>query len=67
MIEDSEADADLIVHANTRGYSAHFDWAVSRKQFGAFEGNSRRVRFCIDSVVVLMSLTVEVANLGLAG
>ena len=34
MIEDSEADADLIVHAITRGYpSAHFDWAVSRKQF----------------------------------
>jgi PAS domain S-box-containing protein len=34
LIEDSEADADLIVHAVTRGYpSAHFDWAVSRKQF----------------------------------
>lgn len=34
LIEDSEADADLIVHAITRSYpSAHFDWAVSRKQF----------------------------------
>ncbi|HEY8850866.1 MAG TPA: response regulator, partial [Gemmatimonadaceae bacterium] len=34
LVEDSEADADLIVHAVTRGYpSAHIDWAVSRKQF----------------------------------
>jgi two-component system cell cycle sensor histidine kinase/response regulator CckA len=34
LIEDSEADADLIVHAITRSYpTAHFDWAVSRKQF----------------------------------
>ncbi|HEY8851497.1 MAG TPA: response regulator [Gemmatimonadaceae bacterium] len=34
LIEDSEADADLIVHAITRGHpSAYFDWAVSRKQF----------------------------------
>jgi PAS domain S-box-containing protein len=34
LIEDNEADADLIVHAITRAYpSAHFDWAVSRKQF----------------------------------
>jgi len=34
LIEDSEADADLIINAITRGYpSAHFDWAVSRKQF----------------------------------
>jgi two-component system, cell cycle sensor histidine kinase and response regulator CckA len=34
LIEDSEADADLIVHAVTRGHpSAYFDWAVSRKQF----------------------------------
>jgi PAS domain S-box-containing protein len=34
LIEDSEADADLIVHAVTRGYpDALFDWAVSRKQF----------------------------------
>jgi two-component system cell cycle sensor histidine kinase/response regulator CckA len=34
LIEDSEADADLIVHAITRGYpSARIDWAVSRKQF----------------------------------
>jgi hypothetical protein len=34
LIEDSEADADLIVHAITRSYpSAHFGWAVSRKQF----------------------------------
>src|ERR1700694_821372 len=34
LIEDSEADADLIVHAVTRGYpTAYFDWAVSRKQF----------------------------------
>jgi PAS domain S-box-containing protein len=34
LIEDSEADADLIVHAITRTYpSAHFDCAVSRKQF----------------------------------
>jgi two-component system, cell cycle sensor histidine kinase and response regulator CckA len=34
LIEDSEADADLIVHTIIRTYpSAHFDWAVSRKQF----------------------------------
>ena len=34
LIEDSEADADLIVHAITRAYpGAHFDWAVSRRQF----------------------------------
>lgn len=34
LIEDSEADADLIVHTITRAYpGAHFDWAVSRKQF----------------------------------
>jgi two-component system cell cycle sensor histidine kinase/response regulator CckA len=34
LIEDSEADADLMVHAITRGYpSAQFDWAVTRKQF----------------------------------
>jgi PAS domain S-box-containing protein len=34
LVEDSEADADLIVHTMTRAYpSAYFDWAVSRKQF----------------------------------
>jgi two-component system cell cycle sensor histidine kinase/response regulator CckA len=34
LIEDSEADADLIVHTVVREYpSAHFDWAVTRKQF----------------------------------
>jgi PAS domain S-box-containing protein len=34
LIEDSEADADLIVHAVTRGYpGAHIDWAVSHRQF----------------------------------
>jgi PAS domain S-box-containing protein len=34
LLEDSEADADLIVQTITRAYpSAHFDWAVARKQF----------------------------------
>ena len=34
LIEDNDADADLIVHTITRAYpGAHFDWAVSRKQF----------------------------------
>jgi two-component system cell cycle sensor histidine kinase/response regulator CckA len=34
LVEDSDADADLIVHAITRGFpGASFDWAVSRKQF----------------------------------
>jgi PAS domain S-box-containing protein len=34
LVEDSDADADLIVHTIVGAYpSAHFDWAVSRKQF----------------------------------
>jgi len=34
LVEDSEADADLIVHAITQAHpSMHLDWAVSRKQF----------------------------------
>ena len=34
LVEDSEADADLIVHAITQAHpSVHLDWAVSRKQF----------------------------------